>query len=199
MSRNLTKTAPFRASVVPWAQENCSETIFCAENLLKEIFLHPNLKNVNAFLTAFKNFVLDETSAFQTTAFKPWCASFFWFLFFALKSSAEEFMQYLIPVGAGPSEKTWPKWPLHFLQKVICLCQGTWRKPRPLGRRLFLEHKKIVLKQFSVPKISWKRFSCIQTSRMRMHSWRHSRTLFLMKRTLFKPRLLSRGAHRFFD
>ena len=35
---------------------------------------------------------------------------------FFLKPKARELMQYLFPVGFGPSLKTWPKWPPHFAQ-----------------------------------------------------------------------------------
>ena len=34
------------------------------------------------------------------------------YLFSSLRFSAAEFMQYLRPVGRGPSLKTWPRWPL---------------------------------------------------------------------------------------
>lgn len=34
---------------------------------------------------------------------------------------AEGLMQYLKPVGSGPSVKTWPKWPPHFLPTISIL------------------------------------------------------------------------------
>ena len=39
------------------------------------------------------------------------------------KSSDAEFIQYLNPVGCGPSLKTWPKWASHFehLTSILCM------------------------------------------------------------------------------
>ena len=36
--------------------------------------------------------------------------------FYPLKPREHELMQYLCPVGSGPSLNTWPRWPPHFLQ-----------------------------------------------------------------------------------
>ena len=36
--------------------------------------------------------------------------------FFGLKTKQTPLLQYLFPVGSGPSSKMWPWWPPHFLQ-----------------------------------------------------------------------------------
>src|SRR3989344_5916625 len=42
--------------------------------------------------------------------------------YFFLKSRAQEFIQYLLPVFVGPSLNKCPRWPPHFLQMTSVLC-----------------------------------------------------------------------------
>ena len=52
------------------------------------------------------------------TTFYSWVFS----LFFFLKSSAALLIQYLKPVGLGPSSKTCPRWPSHLEHRISILC-----------------------------------------------------------------------------
>ena len=47
-----------------------------------------------------------------------------------MNRSAAEFMQYLRPVGAGPSEKTCPRWESPCLLRTSVRFENRWRSSR---------------------------------------------------------------------